>query len=332
MNLVTENLSLCGSIAKRLSSIRFSHTFTERRFLRLECEPEIHARALYFAVSICHQTHSLYSDSPRLYGWDYMEHIFAGIASTNPGFLNPARISAASHRILEQELSELFINNSSERKCTLDRLPERAELLRNSAELISGSYHNQVLALLQSTNNYVSGNSGLYKRLEPATAFSDPFRKKSSFLLKLLTDANLYFYKDPECIEPIVDYHMQRVFLRSGTVEVSSAELYKNLVKKKPLVSDAVIRQATQRAMKQIAREAGLDLLTLNDIFWPLGRSCCLDNPLCVSGICSKTPCTLSVTLELTEHNHCLLSGICKGETDPVYRKLWHPEVATHYY
>lgn len=72
-------------------------------------------------------------------------------------------------------------------------------------------YHNgSLVSLSESLNSHlIHSGKGYYEELSKVEAFSDPFRKKISFLIKLLEDAGLENIKDQENMIPIMDYHMQ---------------------------------------------------------------------------------------------------------------------------
>lgn len=332
MPRVLVNQNICEAIGKRLQLFSLSENFLQRPFLRIGADPEVMARMLYFSVAICHQTHHLFCEEPRLMGWDYMEYGFGKLALEYPEKLNPGHLASCSSDDVKEMLSGLFINNHLDKKCTLDNLDERTHLLQDAAQMLMNRYGSSMLRLLEETGNTLAGISGFYKRLQAASAFRDPLRKKSSFLLKLLTDCNLYEVNDPDNIAPVIDYHMQRVLLRCGALDIHDRKIYNSLVQRLPVKTDKEIRNASLEALKFIANAAGLNILKMNDIFWPLGRSCCLDDPLCISGTCSKKPCTLSVTMQIPAQHSCILSGVCKGEKDEKYRYLWQPIVQTHYY
>ncbi len=178
----------------------------------------------------------------------------------------------------------------------------------------------------------INGGKGLYEVLLQFTAFSDPLRKKITFFLKLASDAGLIRIKDPENLIPIMDYHMQRVLLRTGCVEILDDDLKKKITIRSPLSTDEVIRSGCIDAMKLISLFSGHAASNLNDYFWPLGRSCCNETQLCQIRTCTKNPCSLMTMLTLSSHDECLLEESCKGAVNVDYRSLWEPEVKTHYY
>jgi hypothetical protein len=194
------------------------------------------------------------------------------------------------------------------------------------------NYNGKVFDLLLLSGGRVGGEKGFYHLFRVFEAYSDPLYKKTSFLLKLLTDASLFSVDDPENLIPVMDYHMQRVLLRSGAVEVLDPTLREALVKRSALPSDTLIREACINASKLVAASAGRGVLQMNDVLYMMGRSCCFEQPLCSSGRCAKQPCSLIRTLQLENHHSCIFSEVCRGASLPEYRQLWNPVVRTHYY
>ena len=129
-----------------------------------------------------------------------------------------------------------------------------------------------------------------------------------------------------------MDYHMQRVIMRMGCIDIKDEKLRSNLVNKKKLSSDEVIRKTCIEAIKIIADVSGHSIISINDFFWPLGRSCCNVTTLCNDGSCTKQPCTFDLMVEVKNHDKCLFEGVCSGSNSHTYRDLWEPIVDTHFY
>jgi hypothetical protein len=163
-------------------------------------------------------------------------------------------------------------------------------------------------------------------------AFSDPLQKKSTFLIKLLEESALLKIKDHEHFIPIMDYHMQRVLMRLGCVEITDKQLHQQLIERTPINSDEAIRVACVDAFRIIADISGHPVTKMNDFFWSVGRSCCNETTLCKDKVCSKNPCTLTQIIKLNIHNFCIFEEDCKGYRDDNYRNLWQPLVDTHFY
>lgn len=326
------NSSVLEEAAASISTLTFKDEFLSRPFLSRIQDDELKASMLFYAVAICHQTYALQDSSRNLYGWDYLEDGFLRMALASPELLSSDYITTLGLDNLSQALLPWFSHDSSKTNSTLDRIEERAGLMLQAATVISNDFGGSILAFLSATNHLLFNNGhGFYELLQTLEAFSDKHRKKSSFFLKLLSDTGIYSVLDIENIIPVMDYHMQRVLLRTGIV-ATDQELTSILISRVEMESDEEVRGVCIEAMRKIALLAGFDILRMNDVFYMLGRSCCLETPLCRSGSCSKEPCSLTITVDLKEHHHCLFESFCLGGSDDSYILKWHPMVKTHFY
>ncbi len=326
--VVSVNTSRCELTGRLLQTVQFRDSFIGRPFIKNNLSDELKARMYFFAVGICHQTYNLVNKELNLFGWDYLEHGFLEIAHQKPDLLSPKYILSITQNELIDQIRPFFSPNHSPDSCTLDRLEERTLLWQNMAGFLSDK-KNSVTKILEESRGDILWFYESFKHIE---AYSDPLQKKTSFLVKLLEDSGLITIKNPGFIIPVMDYHMQRVLLRTGCVEIEDKQLRSKLLQKILLESDEEIRQSCIEAMKLIASVAQIPVLKMNDIFYMLGRSCCNQKPLCVSNQCDKTPCSLTLTLHLTSHSECLLLPICAGSTSVDYRTLNEPAVLTHFY
>lgn len=330
---VTPNHEQCLKVAECLKHYKFREWFYKRAFLNFTAPTETRYRAYFYSVAIGHQTHKLFSRKMSLWGWEYIEHVFTLLGKNNSPFLQRGIISSLSFSDLCKRLASLFSNDGSPLNTTLDRIGERASFLAEADYILENQYKGSLGNMLNSSKQYLLKNGeGLYKILSHFKAYSDPMRKKSTFLLKLLQDAGLIMVKDPGNFIPIMDYHMQRVLLRTGCVDVINERLASKLRKHQQINKDTVIRKACIEAFRIIASESGMPVVELNDFFWSLGRSCCHKKLLCQLGYCEKDPCTFSRIVEHDPHTNCSLESVCFGKEQEAYRQLWQPVVETHYY
>jgi hypothetical protein len=87
-----------------------------------------------------------------------------------------------------------------------------------------------------------------------------------------------------------MDYHMQRIMLRTACISIENTDLQYALKNRKRLNDDFEIRKACIEAMKIISDESGKSVFKMNDIFYTLGRSCCNNEPLCFFRSLRKKP------------------------------------------
>lgn len=331
--MVKTDIQQCQRVGRILSRYKVKPEFLNRPFLACDVPVERKINALFFAVAICHQTHALHNPVSGAKGWDHIEEAFLKMMLDNDPWLEASFLFNKSKEELRTKLAIMFSHDGKPENTTLDRLDERAGLMIDLSAYIVQHFHGQYsMVLSDSENLLLHDGRGYFEILEETTAFTDPQRKKSMFLFKLLNDAGLYEVTDKKNLIPVMDYHMQRVLLRSGCVVIENDELRRKLTERETLKSDEPVRGACIEAAGIIAETSGHGITAMNDFFWPMGRSCCLDNPVCVSGTCNKTPCTLSELTDFPQHTTCMLQDVCIGVNNGKLRNLYEPNVVTHYY
>jgi len=319
-------------IGEILKEYPIRNGFFDRQFLSIETNRETKLRMYFYAAGICHQTRSLIDKSRNLAGWEYLEDVFLKLALEGSRFLHPEYLASINTKEIIEQLQILFSYNGQPANCTLDRLGERKRMLKEMAVFLNGEYDNSAAKFFDESDGFLlNKGKGYYESLEKLEAYCDPKKKKITFFLKLASDAKTIEIKDKKNIIPIMDYHMQRVLLRMGCVETDD-KTQDRLIKKETFSSDTEIREACIGSIKTIAETSGHHILSMNDYFWPLGRSCCNESPLCHSNSCSKKPCTFFNMVELLEHKNCIFENACKGAKNKNYRLIWEPMVETHYY
>lgn len=331
--LVMVNQLQCRQVASVVRGLVIRPEFGSRLFLNLPVGKELKLRMLFYSVAICHQTRNLVSKKYNLYGWEYIEKVFSAIALHHPELLDPQSISGETEQKLSLSLKQAFSDDQEAEHSSLDRVEERVMLMKELSGFVIRRFNGSFSDLLDSTGNFLlNSGKGLYEVLEQSLTFSDTARKKSSFLAKLLSDSKLYSIEDTGNYIPIMDYHMMRVLLRMGCVEIRDKSLAQALTEKRVLKTEEPVRQACIEAMRIIALESGVDPWIMNDIFWPLGRSCCKETTLCSAHVCMKQPCTFETMILLNNHKKCSFEANCKGASDSSYRGLWEPFAETHFY
>jgi len=210
---------------------------------------------------------------------------------------------------------------------------ERADMIIEICKIVREEYGGSISKMIDSANGkLLDKGNGIYEILQRFIAFSDPEKKKITFFLKLVYDAGLIRIKDPENLIPIMDYHMQRVLLRMGCIDIKDSDLKKELKTQKQQKDDIEIRKACIDAVKVISEISSHEIIKINDFFWSLGRSCCNETTLCTDKKCIKEPCTFFEMVKLPSHENCIFEEECLGSKDEAYRNLWEPMVETHYY
>jgi len=334
MNILAElNTDQCHKVAGIIRNLRPGKNFYQREYLTLNVDNETKFRMNFFAVAICHHTYTLHHPALNLWGWDFIENVFVKMARLGDELLDPEKVFRLSVAEISGELKKRFSHDEATGECSLDRLDERAHLMKEASEMLVRDFNGHIAKLFAQSGGYlIRKGKGLYEVLPKMEAFSDPQQKKSTFLIKLLMDSGLLEINDPENITPIMDYHMQRVLMRMGCVEIIDPVLRKNLLSRLPVDTDEPVRSLCIEAFKLIAEVSGHPVTRMNDYFWSLGRSCCNNTTLCQDNHCEKSPCTFQQIIQPGKHVRCEFETVCRGFMDKNYRDLWQPVVKTHFY
>jgi len=330
---VVVNRQQCEKIGSTIKDLDIRASFYKREFLTFDSDRETKLRMYLISAAICHQTHQLHHKTLNLWGWDYMEYAFIKMLKERNPILNPGYLSICTSDDLKQHLQRAFSHDGNPENATLDRIEERIQMLIEICSRIKSQYKGSVSRMIDSCNGKLINNGqGIYEVLSQFHAFSDPHKKKITFFLKLATDAGILQIKDSHNLNPIMDYHMQRILLRTGCLEVMDQNLKGSLRNKLPLQSDESVRAGSMDAIRIVAEVSGHGLLKMNDFFWPIGRSCCNETTLCKDKHCMKDPCTFFSMVNIKSHKNCILEKDCYGSQNETYRGLWEPNVETNYY
>ena len=329
---VTVNQKQSEAIGKIVKKYQLRASYYQKEILTFQASKEIKARAYLYSSAICHQTHSLINEKLNLKGWDYLSYIFVELAKKNDSLLDSQILASFKKQEVADKLKTIFSDENS-KNCTLDRLLERADFLIQTGTFLNEKFNGKISNLIKESDGFLlNQGNGLYESLEKILPFSDKLRKKSTVFVKLLEESGIVKIKDPESFIPMMDYHQQRVILRTGCVEIIDPKLKRKLINQEEIKSDKIIREACIEASKIISKISGFTTANLDNFFWSLGRSCCRKNILCSSGECDKEPCTFEAFFDMPSHNKCVFEKICKGNQYKQYRNLWQPIVKTHYY
>jgi ribokinase len=119
----------------------------------------------------------------------------------------------------------------------------------------------------------------------------DPLAKKANLLAVILTarPERWLAARDPESVQPIVDYHMMRLCLRTGLVRVDDPDLRRRLAARLwvDAAEEEAIRKATSRAIEALVADTGRSVAAIDGLFFSLGRSVCLET---VEPDCARCP------------------------------------------
>lgn len=333
MTHVSLDLNRAELIAKCIEHITFKASYLNRPFISFEADNHKKANAYLYAAAICHQTHNLKNETHNLIGWNYVEDVFRKLAESGHEMLDFQFIEKTDVSSLSNMLESLFPRNSDSDETSLEHALDRAELIKNAVSKLNKMGYKSAIDLTNKSKGQVkSGEFALYKTLSSLRAFEDPYRKKSTLFIKLMYQSGLLKELNVNDLEPLMDYHMQRLLLRTGCVTINESDLSVKLKKRQQIESDDEVRSKCIDAIRKISESSGVSLLDLDDIFWAIGRSCCNQHILCTSGKCDKTPCTVTTIVDIPHQHKCMLKNGCKGFVDPSLRDFWEPQVKTDFY
>lgn len=281
---------------------------------------------LYFYVdAICHQTQNFSGEIDGVYfrGWDYLLNSFIKEYKNDRNFISINRMK----KIKGEDLKRI-LNNSG------DRYYERAYLLRNCAYILKRDFNSDIFDIYKKSEGFIKRDDGngifdLFKRFK---AYSDPLGKKTFLFLNIAKKVGFWEIKDPENLWVPVDYHLERVALRIGIVNVDE-EIIKKLVENRniPQTIDLKLRRVVGDGVKNLTKISKVGVEKIDQIFWSLGRSICLkDAPLCDGTNLEKT--TFETITGINLKNGCPFRRLCNAYKNPNLRKIKESNVNTIYY
>jgi len=331
---VSVDSNQCASLAKRLNGIVIKPAKT----LKVESNGdwENAARLLFYYMAVCHDTRGLEGslDGVNRRGSDYLYYAFKRQWDRNPAFFPPSGMANLSLQKFRSWLSP----DGNPKNCLIKRAEERVRLLRDCGVKLLQYYGGRVTTIFDVSAGYLLrfDGKGLVDLLQIFEAYSDPLRKKIMVLLFLFYVEGLFKVKDPENLALGIDYHLQRIALRSGIINLKSPKLAAKL-KLRRFVSkteESEIRLACLKAYNLITKLSGIYPLDLDALFWQIGRNCCHYEhpPFCGGRACVRRDCTLFRDVKYSCLGTCLFDGVCLASLDVKRTKFFEPKIMTFYY
>ena len=280
---------------------------------------------LFYVDAICHQTQNFSGIINGVFkrGWDFLLSSFLEETKRDPEFISVKRMM----KIKGSDLKRIF-------KGSGDRYYERAYLLRNAARILKRDFSSDVMKINEISEGFIKREDGLgmidlFHRFK---AYSDPLSKKTFLFLNIAKKVGFWEIKDEENLWTPVDYHLERVSLRVGIVDVESPLKRKLLEGRKVfLTEDLRLRKMVGDAVKKISEISGIPIEKLDQFFWSLGRSLCLKSGAECGGTDDER-CTLTLITGISCKNRCILSDVCLGYKDEERRRFKESNVFTIYY
>jgi len=319
---------------------KFGETFSElkpTKDLNSLITPDVDTsveRALFaflLASSICHATKGGLSGTIKgknVKGWDYLLGVFCCASENNNFEFEPFYLRTMDAKLLNSILYDYASNPVVE----LDDLDRRTEIIRSVCNDLIDQYEGKVLNLLNLCNHKVGGDTGAYFRLSQFNAFKDPLRKKSTAFLMTVHFSKIWEIVDQCNVEPMIDYHRMRSFLRTGCLKVNHQELANELINRIPVNEEVEneIRNYSSIICKTIVDKFNLSMFEFDLFFWAHSRSCCRNFPLCVSKKLEHESFYSYISKGF--EGKCELEDWCPGKTNNLIRSFWEPILETENY
>ena len=247
-------------------------------------------------------------------GSAFLDPCLISIYSKNPRWFRAENQKTITKSELEQKLSD---DNGI---CPLPLMDERLSICLDSAKKLD-KFKGSVLNLLKAASGYlIRDGKGLLEILEGFSGYRDsPFYKKSLLFVATMVNRPEKFFKikDEGNMHAIIDYHLQRLALRTGAIEVIDQNLKRKLENRLYVTEyeEFDVRKATLDAFDIICKEAKKrekDPFEVDYYAWRARTYC----PEMKEPDCDK----------------CLIKDPCKGSRYPSYKRLFQPVFVTTKY
>lgn len=212
-------------------------------------------------AGICHQMN-----------WDYLRQTVFNKTNDNPKWIAGSYLE----NISVNEVEKLFALYSKPERI---RKEERAAMLHSIGSWIL-SFESTTRVFMNASGCLLS-NSEIRSNLLSCEVFSnDPEEKKMQLLLQKLSAYEQLKGLSQYC-KPAIDYHLIRCYLRRGLL-IPRNKYAKDYIHNESSMRKentiAAIRQLCSQLMIDISHYTGLDIVTVNQIEWHIGRSICVQN------------------------------------------------------
>ncbi|MCL2382911.1 MAG: hypothetical protein FWC79_01775 [Oscillospiraceae bacterium] len=124
----------------------------------------------------------------------------------------------------------------------------------------------------------LEGQGGLFSSINSIEVFSeDPLHKKTNLLAQILMNDEIIIVEDEYNIEPMVDYHIIRLYLRTGRIKIVNKEIEEKIRKKEELSLEQIteLRQMIAKQIQRVCSKYSKTANELNIVDWYTGRNIC---------------------------------------------------------
>ncbi len=200
-------------------------------------------------------------------------------------------------------------------------------MLRDTGRALSALHGEGVLDQLIEEAR-LDGAGGFYAAMKAVPAFAeDRLEKKVRVLAHDVFRERIISFCDPGNLRPAVEYHLLRLYLRTGRVyptdqAVRESLLSADLTSRGRLV--ALLRGAVEEAMYLTSFYADIDVATLNYVEWQIARTLCTPN---LPAHCVGRPKeALPEDIAALCLGSCAFSSFCRSLTEPNYGWYHEPQ------
>ena len=259
-------------------------------------------------ISICQQ-----------FNWDFLQAAMASWLLPDPR----ARLPELAH-VRPTDIARLLRAYPKQERV---RAHERARMLREAAvALFELDGSGALQALINEAR--LEGPRGFYQVMKAIPAFrEDALEKKVRVLAHDLHRERIITFHDVQNLRPAVEYHLIRLYLRTGRVFPTNADVRQSLISadlpsRERLVT--LLRKAVEEAMNLTSFYSGLDVATLNYVEWQIARTLCTpDLPAhCVSRPDEALPADVADLCV----DRCAFADFCQSFTQPDYGWYHEPQ------
>jgi hypothetical protein len=223
-------------------------------------------------ISICHQ-----------FNWDVMQNALAENL-----LLNPEKLIHTLNNIKASDLNS-WLNHYPKKERI--KAPERTKILKNVGKVLVEKFDGSLQLFYDTCTNSALDKQGssesFHAIMDNFLGYrTDSLRKKTNVLSHDLIKEDIVRFKDPENANPAIDYHIMRLYLRTGRV-IPNNEIIFKFLEGSPNPRGTLVRQlreAVSRAEQLTAYYSNLNVADVNYIEWQIARSVCTNKePQCTS-------------------------------------------------
>ena len=262
-----------------------------------DIEVTVRIKKLFYACAICNNMN-----------WDFLcKTAIPQLYTITKGF-NYLYIS----KMNENEFENVFIDYPKKHKIEAS---SRLKMLRELSKNVCMNSCDIFNIILQCQT--VNGINGLSNTINSLPVFKDdPLHKKGNLLIQILLREGIVNVEDEYNVEPSIDYHVIRFFLRNGFISLDNTMANRLSSGDSFTVEEITeLRTVISNCMKHIYESAKISIAKLGFIAWSVGRDYCRNEYISC------------------EHKKtCPMIRSCKGYKDLYYRKLKEPESNVNYY